>query len=310
MLTRDGAGSGASLSDGGADAHGARGVARAQRAARHADRTSGTFVQQRVGNVLDRRRDRIRAAAVLPAPALRADGAPGHEDISGSGGGVSAGTPSAPQHAITSGVHARGPVGLTPSGGSQLAPKSDATGPSMVGHMPAQPQQPASNAAKILLTIAVSVSVVAGLGAVGIVVMRNRATRDAAPPVTATAEAPKATATAPPKTTSSTTLAPSPSIELRGLPQEAVVEVDGKPLGPGARTVPRPAAGKKVSVVVSAAGFASQTLTLDESAPSSVEVALTIESPPQTVDIQRPAPPPSNPGPAASQKVALPANPY
>jgi len=267
----------------------------------------GTFVQQRVGGVLDRRRDRIRAAANAPAP----------DDISG--GAAVGGTPSAPQPAVTSGVHARNPAPGTPPGGAFI-PRADQTGPSMVSR-PLVGAPPPSNAAKYVLAAAIGVTVVAGLGAAFIVVARNRAMRDA-PVATATATHVAPVASFTPSASAKPAL--SPTIELRGLPKEAVLEVDGKPLAAGVRAVPRPASGAKTTVVASAPGFASQTLTLDESAPSSLEVALTIESPPtHNVDLDTPqAPAPQTPQtgttastgqsavPAPTHKVALPANPY
>jgi tRNA A-37 threonylcarbamoyl transferase component Bud32 len=260
----------------------------------------GMFVHQCVGGVLDRRRARIRAAA----------NAPGQEDISGGGGAVG-GTPSAPAHAVASGVHARG---QTPSGA--LVARADATGPSIVARPGPQVQQ-APSAAKYVLAAAIGVTVVAGLGAVGIVVARNRAMQQSAV-VTTTPTAHPTVSAAPPATSTRVEPALSPSIELRGLPQEAVLHVDGKALGAGVRTVARPAHGATTQVAVTATGFANQTVTLDERSPSSVDVALTIQTPPtQPADTSTGATPTTtkpNPtghtGTAPTHKVALPANPY
>ena len=294
----------------------------------------GTFVQQRVGSVLDRRRDRIRAAA----NATGSVGSGADEIAAGAVGG----TPSAPAHVVSSGVHPRGPgivpmsspqaavpSGATPSGGAMVA-KSDSTGPSLVGGFPtAPPQTPPSNAAKYVLAVAIGVTVVAGLGAVGIVVARNRAMQSAPPAATTAQLAPTKTAplrgsVAPNGSASEPKpAAPSASIELRDLPQDAVLQVDGKPLGAGVRSVPRPASGGKTTVVVTAQGFAPQTLTLDEGSPSSLEVALTLQpTSPENVEVEKPLVLPqggpaanptstgASPSPAPSHKVALPANPY
>ncbi len=272
----------------------------------------GAFVQQRVGGVLDRRRDRIRAAASAAGPAPASTGGPGHDDISG--GGMVGGTPSAPQRVVASGVHSRG---ATPP------VRSDATGPSIVAPMAAQPA-PAPSAAKYVLAAAVAVTVVAGLGAVGIVVARNRAIQsNVATPTsspTSSVAPPKATAPTSASAAAAAATAPahSPSIALRGLPTEATLTVDGKPLAAGERTVPRPAHGATASVVITAPGFAPQTVTLDESTPSSLEVALTLQSPsPEptknentgTTTTATPAPTGTS-VPAPTHKVALPANPY
>ncbi|HEY1956794.1 MAG TPA: serine/threonine-protein kinase [Polyangiaceae bacterium] len=257
----------------------------------------GAFVHQRVGGVLDRRRDRIRAAA----------NAPGKEDISGGGGAVG-GTPSAPQRAIASGVHTRG-AGFTPSTGSS-APRVDATGPSIVAAMQQAPQTP--SAAKYVLAAAIGVSVVAGLGAVGIVVARNRAMQNV--PVAATTAvtvAPPKSAAPPIASVAPVAPTPSPTIELRGLPDEATVRVDGQALAAGIRAVARPAHGAKATLEISAPGFADQTVTLDESTPSSLEVALTLQSPPpQPTATTTTTSTSGSTGPAPTHKVALPANPY
>jgi len=280
----------------------------------------GQFVHQRVGNVLDRRRDRIRAAANAPNP----------EDISGSGGAAVppglTGTPSAPQRAV-SGVHARGPAGATPSGGTPSNAgqpnHSEQTGPSIVAQMA---QQPSPSAAKYVLAAAIGVSVVAGLGAVGIIVARNRAAQDDAPTPTIVAPA-KATTSAAPSAASSASANPAPSaiaapastsVELRGLPEVALLYVDGKPLAPGVRQVPRPAKGQTTEVVVKAAGFADETVKLDEGSPSSLDVALTLQqtapAQPQTPTNNQNAVTPSvtQPSGSASAKkpAALPENPY
>ncbi len=279
----------------------------------------GQFVQQRVGNVLDRRRDRIRAAANAAVPA---SGAPGADDISGGGVNVS-GTPSAPRN--VSGVHARGAQPNTPAHTptpGQVAQSSDHTGPSIVAaHLSAQQQQTPS-AAKYVLAAAIGITVVAGLGAVGIIVARNRAMEENAPAVTATAKT-----VAPPTTSASAReiIAPvqpttSKTIELKGLPSDAVVSVDGKPLGAGVREIPRPDNGQPKELVIKAAGFADETVKLDETTPSSLEVAMTLDSPrtattaTDTTNTQitttTTATQQQQPGPKPSGKIALPANPY
>ena len=263
----------------------------------------GAFVMQRVGGVLDRRRDRIRAAA----------NAPGKEDISG--GGALSGTPSAPQRVVASGVHTRGP-GLTPSTGSAV-PRSDQTGPSIVAAMAQQPPTP--SAAKYVLAAAIGVSVVAGIGAVGIIVARNRAMQ--AVPVAATTAvttaAPQESAAPPPSASAAPAPALSPTIELHGLPEEATVRVDGQPLAAGVRAIPRPAHGASKKVEISAPGFADQTVTLDESTPSSLDVALTLQTPTtqptaasSTTTGTATTAPTSTSTAAPTHKVALPANPY
>jgi serine/threonine-protein kinase len=279
----------------------------------------GLFVQQRVGNVLDRRRDRIRAAAIAPNP----------DDISGGGPNV-AGTPSAPRN--VSGVHARGQQQQSTPNPSQITNHSDHTGPSIVAAMAQQQQQQhqAPSAAKYVLAAAIGITVVAALGAVGIIIARNRAMEDTAPAVTATTA--KSVTTAP-STSASAHVAPvqptaSATIELKGLPSDAIVNIDGKPLGAGVREIPRPEKGQVKELVIKAAGFADETVKLDETTPSSLEVAMTLESagPSPQVGSRQAAPTDTTPqqiftttstatqqqqtAPKPSGKVALPANPY
>ena len=99
---------------------------------------------------------------------------------------------------------------------------------------------------------------------------------------------------------------------------------DGKPLGAGVREIPRPDKGHTKELVIKASGFADETVKLDETTPSSLEVAMTLESPKPattatettttqtttttatataTQQQQQAAPKPSG-------KIALPANPY
>jgi serine/threonine-protein kinase len=275
----------------------------------------GQFVQQRVGNVLDRRRDRIRAAA----------NAPSSDDISG--GGVNSGTPSAPRN--VSGVHARGAQQNTPAPG-QVAQSSDHTGPSIVAAMQQQQPPTTPSAAKYVLAAAIGITVVAAVGAVGIIVARNRAMEDNAPAVTATAKT-----VAPPTTSASAQILPpvqptaSKTIELKGLPSDAVVSVDGKALGPNndgrVREIPRPDKGQVREVVIKSAGFADETVKLDETTPSSLEVAMTLDAPKpstattaadttstqtNTQTTTTATQPQQQPGPKPSGKIALPANPY
>jgi serine/threonine-protein kinase len=267
----------------------------------------GQFVHQRVGNVLDRRRDRIRAAA----------NAPSADDISGGGvAGAVAGTPSAPQR-VVSGVHARGQTPSGPVSNQQQQPvaHSDQTGPSIVAARVAQP--PAPSAAKYVLAAAIGVSVVAGLGAVGIIVARNRAMHDDVPVPTST-HTPVASVIAPSTTASASAIASSsaapsgsPNIELRGLPDVAIVWVDGKPLAAGVRQVPRPAHGATNEVVVKAPGFADETIKLDETTASSLEVALTLQQTTQTASPNTNTNAVTQPtGTASSKKNMLPENPY
>ncbi len=280
----------------------------------------GHFVQQRVGNVLDRRRDRIRAAANAPNP----------DDISGGGVVGVGGTPSAPAR-VVSGVHALGAPQAVPQGtpvpySQPLAQHGDATGPSIVAAMVQQPAHP-SNLGKYILLVAVVVIIAAGVGAALIVARRNRVEDTQSVPA---AKPTLSVAHVVPQPSAS--IAASPSIELHGLPASAVIQVDGQALAPSVRTVPRPPNGKTTQVLITASGFADETVKLDETTPSSLDVALTLqldEGPTKQPALTNTASNTnttsntttttntntntvSNTGtaPVASKKVALPANPY
>jgi len=276
----------------------------------------GTFVQQRVGNVLDRRRDRIRAAANAPNP----------EDISGGGLPGAGGTPSAPAR-VVSGVHALNQQQQpgTPSQPQQVVHVgADATGPSIVAAMANQP--PPNNTGKYMLAVAVGVIIAAGIGSGVIIMMRNRALEE-----TRIDNAPRATISAShalPERIAPTQPLLSPSIQLRGLPADAIIHLGGQALGASVREVPRPAHGTTTEITITAAGFTQETVKLDETTPSSLEVALTLQS----QDEGPSKPPPTTTttatttnntatatttvststgtGPASSRKPALPANPY
>jgi hypothetical protein len=261
----------------------------------------GAFVHQRVGNVLDRRRDRIRAAANAPNP----------DDISGGGNALAGGTPSAPARGI-SGVHARGGTPPGTPAALQMPAASDATGPSIVAALATRPP---SRIGKYVLVAAIGVIIAAGIGSGVIIVMRNRAADDVR---IENVTPPKATATSAPEHVMPTPSLPSPSIELRGLPADAVLYVSGEALGPSVRVVPRPGANAVVEVVIKAPGFADETVKLDETTPSSLEVALTLQSPDETpnrnttttASTATPRSTSTGSAPAPSRQVALPENPY
>jgi hypothetical protein len=121
-----------------------------------------------------------------------------------------------------------------------------------------------------------------------------------APPATGTASANAAAAAQVPAL-----------VAFKIVPDKAVLVVDGGALPATTRSLPRPAPGTTVKVVVRADGFEDQALTLDEGAPASVDVWLT-ESAPSGVaaPAAKKATGASHPSGATSPSEALPANPY
>ena len=96
------------------------------------------------------------------------------------------------------------------------------------------------------------------------------------------------------------------------IPDKAVLVVDGKALPLSTRSIPRPAAGTSQKVTVHADGYDDQTLTIDETAPASVDVWL-VESAPAVIaggEQERSATRPTSGGESAKAPEALPANPY
>lgn len=80
-------------------------------------------------------------------------------------------------------------------------------------------------------------------------------------------------------------------------PAEARILMDGRELGPGVRTIPRPTAGKTVPLVVHAPGYKDSTVLVDSSTVSPVLVTLEkieVAVAPPGAD---PAPPPDAPKP-------------
>jgi hypothetical protein len=167
--------------------------------------------------------------------------------------------------------------------------------------------QPPS-AAKYVLAAAIGVIVAAGIGAAAIVYARSRADET---PVQAMPQ--RAPVVALP---SVHTVATTPSfVELHGLPADAVLHVGGVALAPDVRLVARPPHGSTTEVLITAPGFTNETLKVDDGSPASVEVAMTLQSPPEET-----AKPPTAPttgavtgavnAPPTTPRIALPANPY
>jgi hypothetical protein len=101
-------------------------------------------------------------------------------------------------------------------------------------------------------------------------------------------------------------------VAFKIVPDKAVLVVDGGALPVATRSLPRPAPGTTVKVVVRADGFEDQALTLDETAPASVDVWLTESAPAAgaTPTAAKKSPGPAHPGGGTAPSEALPANPY
>jgi len=100
---------------------------------------------------------------------------------------------------------------------------------------------------------------------------------------------------APVGSTSTATATPAAAKEIafRVTPPEAHIVTDGRELGPEVRSLPRPASGTTVAIVVRAPGYEDQTLMIDYLTASPYEVTLKkSEAPPVATETAAPPPEP------------------
>ena len=118
----------------------------------------------------------------------------------------------------------------------------------------------------------------------------------------------------------------SAEIALQTIPADAAILVDGNPVPQGVRTLPRPAVGRTVTVVMQAPGHDDASLQVDyfTSTPVVVTLRPTLElDAPAAVDLEigdaaaavpvpsaMPTPKAAPPKPRANPATALPDNPY
>ena len=112
----------------------------------------------------------------------------------------------------------------------------------------------------------------------------------------------------------------SADITFRLNPAEATLSLEGQNLPGNARTVPRPAIGKTVNVVVRAKGYEDVTILVDFFTTSPMDLALkpsggiaapAIEPPSTPVeDLKDPPKDPLKKGPRPPKEPGVPANPY
>ena len=249
----------------------------------------GAFVQARVGATLDKRRDKIRAAA--NAPVQHASG-----DHSASGHGVAtppvSGTPSV-QSAVREVDQGRVITG-SQAGAAQQAAAPQGEGPSGM---------------KYVLAGLIGVIVAGLIGVVAILVARRNQTDD---------DVARATPTVSAKGPTSSPLA-SAAPGLKGpvsfvsLPPDSVLIVDGMMLDHSVRTLDRPAPGTQRKVVVRTPGYEDETVNLDGTTPATLELTLTfgsLTSLPSAATATVAATAPAGSGSAKKPNVPLPLNPY
>jgi serine/threonine protein kinase len=278
-------------------------------------------VRERVGAEIDKRREHIRAAS---SPAENRGARDSHHDTmtdasqSGSGVVTTGNVPSALGRASAPPEKASVTPPPPPPEKASMTPPPPPPAPSAP---PAQPSTldgaendstSASHASPLQYALASAVGVaVAGM----IAVAAFFAWRTMDPPVTQAVQASAASAASatigPDVPSAEAHAAVSAPILFKVVPDEAILVVDGAPLAAGMRALPRPGAGDPRHVIVRAEGFADETLTIDESAPASVDVWLTPlkkdakPAEPRPTETRAPAP-----SPVKKATNALPANPY
>ncbi len=266
----------------------------------------GSFVQQRIGADLEKRREKIRVAA---SASVRTDDAssPGMPGSSPNNAGVSTGTPSV-QSAVD-GVQS----------GQRLVPAAG-SGSSNVGLVGLGPQSAAAppSTGKYVLAAVVGILVAVGVGTGAILYLRNKSDDGFTSRGNATATGPSAKASDAPKATAPAAPVRTGAVAFSSLPPDAVLIVDGMLLDRSARSVERPPPGSKRTVIIRDPGFLDETVTIDDTTPPSLDVTLTIGSPSalptQTAAAATNTGSPTSPtGTGSSKKppnVALPQNPY
>ena len=252
----------------------------------------GAFVQQRVGVTLDKRRDKIRAAANAPRP----------EDVSASGHGVPmahTGTPS-----VQSAVR-------------EVDQGRIITGSQVGAPQPAASMQGGPSGMKYVLAGLIGVIVAGLIGVIAILAARRAQPEDDGPRGATTSSAPKAPTSG---VASAHGIASGPAIagpvKFTGLPPDSVLIVDGMMLDHSVRTLDRPASGTQRKVVIRTPGYEDETVNLDGATPATLELTLTFGSPtslPSSAVTAVATATSTAPAVSASAKktnVALPLNPY
>jgi serine/threonine-protein kinase len=264
------------------------------------------IVKQRLGAEVEKRRARIRAASA---------------EIAERGEAFDA------LQMTPSGASVR-PMGATPSGVVPMREGSVAPpAPERISHVgltepvaspPVIPLAPrAPSAPQYFIAGAIGVLTAAVVGVAGFYVWRGmtpapsptRATAFASPesppPVLAAASAAPASSAGLPAVPPAIAH-PAAPIVFKVIPDKAYFVVDGSATEPTVRTLDRPASGSTRTLVVRADGYVDQTLTLDDSAPASIDVWL--DAVPKKSASQAKTPPSDATSTRAPE--ALPANPY
>ena len=221
-------------------------------------------VRERIGAEVEKRREKVRVATTAIADQGRGDVEPARVTPSGSAPRPAKDTPSGIQATVPTAEGVRRSYTslgeLTP--GTAFPPVMD-----LASRAPSGPEYAVAASLGVLAAVALAAS--------GFWVWKSIQPVPTAPSVvvvTPVASGPVLSAT-PPST--GTAAAGLPPIVFRIIPDKAVLVVSGAALPLSVRSLPRPPAGEAQKVTVHADGYEDQALTIDETAPPSVDVWLT-----------------------------------
>ncbi|HEY2513252.1 MAG TPA: protein kinase [Polyangiaceae bacterium] len=249
-------------------------------------------VRERVGGEVDKRKERIRVAT----NAIAEEGGGGQRRSHPPAEPTQLTPSGSPERRITpSGIVASGsipPPGRVSHSSLQEIPTGGAFHPTPVS-MSQAPTGP-----QYVTAAAMGVMAAAALGAVGFWVWSSmRTLPPPAPPpavVATVATAPVLPSPEPVPPTTGVVLA-APPVAFTVTPPHAFLVIDGTPLEPAVRTIPRPPAGATETIIVRADGYADRELHIDDSVTEPIEVALTAQTGgPSKGSAPEPAPPGPN----------------
>jgi serine/threonine protein kinase len=248
-------------------------------------------IRERIGAEVEKRREKIRLATTALLERGGAD-------------------PQQPPNASADAVRSRS---STPSGVKSTATRPEGPRESSPPFPPVMDLPPrAPSAAQYAVAASLGVIAAVALGASGFWVWRTMQPegRGASVVIVTPVETERAILPPTPPSTGALAAVPPP-IAFKVVPEKAGLSVEGAPLPVSVRSIPRPAPGVSQRVTVHADGYEDQTLTIDETAPASIDVWLNVSAAPvkRSGGGRAPEGAPRSAEPSKAPE-ALPANPY
>jgi len=136
----------------------------------------------------------------------------------------------------------------------------------------AEPQQPQAGAGQYALAAFVGLLFALLIGGGGFFIWHARAKQAPTPPPAPTEVA--APAPSPPTSATVPAAAPAVPVAIDATPADAILIVDGNELPPETRSIPRPAEGQTVTVLLRAKGHDDASIEIDSSMEGPIEIAL------------------------------------